>query len=351
MDMQQMMAAAGMAPDTSSATQGVQGTTPSLLTGGNGEPKGQLIHFCQLYCKRPITKSDIVYNAAKYGDVYQVTVTLNCVEGQRFVGETAATEKEAEKNAAYQALVFFQPISDSLPPPVPKTKNKKRKTPGAGADGADGEQPALKALKMGGADPQLAEGVNPALTSKVLLNNVCMTLMRRPMEKGEIAYTTNKTPIGYQSTLKLPFLPGEWGQLAWAGEVATQQKQAEQNAAKEALEAMNQGMDTITSLLPPAPVKQQWPCGKSSKGKGKMKGGKNKGWDYGWDFGWDSWDSWDPWGMKGMMFGMDKGYGKGMDMGMGKGKMDAGMGKGMNMGMAGWAGGELESLSAWQALC
>jgi len=123
------------------------------------------------------------------------------------------------------------------------------------------------------------------------------------MQKGEVLYETHQTPIGFQSTVRLPCLPGEWSELAWAGEVASQQKQAEQNAAKEALEAVNSNLESIRALLPQPQTKP--PSGKSGgwmmdgKGWGCMgPKGKSKGWGY--------------WG-KGMM--------------------------GMGMGMSGWGGG------------
>jgi len=300
---------------------------PALSAAATAEPKGALNHFAQRYCKRPVTKDDIVYTSAKYGKVFQVTVTLNCMEGQQFVGETAVTLKEAEKNAAYQALIHFEPLNDALP--ALPSKNKKRKaTPSAAPGGAmalpmDGgfgaEEPALKALKamsggatMGGLS--VGGSDNPALTSKVVLNTVCMKLLKRPMQKGEICYETHQTPIGFQSTVRLPCLPGEWGELAWAGEVAQQQKQAEQNAAKEALEAVNQNAENIKSLLPGQPPKMGGGKGWMD-GKGQWGGGKGKGKGKWGDF----------WGKGGMMGG-----GMGMEMDP-------------SMGMLGGFGGELEA--------
>jgi len=312
----------------------------AAAVAGTGEPKGALNHFCQRYCKRPVTKDDIVYTSAKYGKVFQVTVTLNCMEGQAFVGETASTLKEAEKNAAYQALVHFEPLNDSLP--AASSKNKKRKTPATTTSaaaltlgGVRSEEPALKAMKTAdGGAAALASASNPALTCKVVLNTVCMKLLHRPMQKGEVVYETHQTPIGFQSTVRLPCLPGEWGELAWAGEVASQQKQAEQNAAKEALEAVNQSADQIKSLLPQQPVRSTGGKGAGGGGGwcdggkgwgGKCKGGKGK-WDY--------------WG-KGMMGWCDGGKGWG---GMGMGGMGIrpgpGMGMGTDMGMGGWGGGK-----------
>lgn len=314
--------AQGMLQGVPAANLALPAPAAHLAPSAVAEPKGALNHFCQRYCKRPVTKADIVYTSAKYGKVFQVTVTLNCMEGQQFVGETAMTLKEAEKNAAYQALVHFEPLNDTLPPVA--SKNKKRKATSAPAMPAlvhapllppqvdtgstvmaavATEEPALKALKTmtGAPDPISALGgvANPALTCKVVLNTVCMKLLKRPMQKGEVVYETHQTPIGYQSTVRLPCLPGEWGELAWAGEVAQQQKHAEQNAAKEALEAVNQNAETIRSQLP-LQQRQMAPAagapaagGACSKGQITMMqiqhgllGGKSKGKGKGKFFNW-----------------------------------------------------------------
>mmetsp|Transcript_18441 Transcript_18441/g.53579 ORF Transcript_18441/g.53579 Transcript_18441/m.53579 type:complete len:392 (-) Transcript_18441:73-1248(-) len=280
------------------------GVSPLSPAAAAVEPKGALNHFCQRFCRRPVTKSDIIYTSAKYGKVYQVTVTLHCIEGQQFVGETAATLKDAEKNAAQQALIHFEPLTDSLPPTVnSKNKNNKRKSPampgygmmpgmGALPDAAyqmqalDGElgQPAAKmfrgpdgsamALASGLPQPLTVAPDNPALTSKVMLNTACMKLLRRPLQKGEILYETVQTPLGYQSTVRLPCLPGELGLLTWAGEVAPQQKQAEQNSARQALEAITTNGEALGLQMPPP-----------GEPKAKQQKGKGKGWGKGW--GWN----------------------------------------------------------------
>jgi len=246
------------------------------------EPKGALNHFCQRFCKRPVTKMDIVYTSAKYGAVYQATVTLNCIEGQQFVGETATNVKEAEKNAAHQALIHLQPLHDSLPPLSANSKNKKRKQPGldAGQSGADPALEQASKLMKVASGPMAVPGDNPALTSKVLLNTICMKLLKRPMQKGEVLYETVQTPVGFQSTVRLPCLPGELGGLTWAGEVAQQQKQAEQNAAGQALEAINANPELTAVLAQPtggaarqAVGGELGGCQKGFKGKGKGKFG------------------------------------------------------------------------------
>jgi len=320
----------------SNMTGGYMGNVPPGAPSGissnpvlaQTEPKGALNHFCQRYCRRPVTKEDIVYTSAKYGKVYQATVTLNCIEGQQFVGEVAPVLKDAEKNAAQQALIHFEPCVDQLPP-LAGSKNKKRKTPSAPSVAIGsleakvelgGDEPAAKKAMLAGGIASPSE--NPALTPKVLLNTICMKLLKRPMQKGEVLYETHNTARGFQSTVRLPCLPGEMGELAWAGEVASQQKMAEQNAAAQALEAVNQNLDNLQAQLPVAPRKDSGSAKGSFKGgwgKGKGKG-KSSWYGKGGDYDWGGWGGFGP--GPGCYYG---GYGSGYGPGPG-GYCDDGFG-------------------------
>jgi len=259
------------------------------------EPKGALNHFCQRYCQRSVTKEDVVYTSAKYDKVFQATVTLSCIEGQQFVGEVAPNLKDAEKNAARQALLYFEPMVDQLPPPTGKSNNnKKRKTP-EGSPGQVFEEPAAKRAVLG--DGEASE--NPAMTPKVHLNNVCMKLLKRPLTKGEILYETNNTAQGFQSTVRLPCLPGEMGELAWAGEVAPQTKQAEQNAAAQALEAINDSLDDPQEQVPLTPRRDNGTTKGNSTPKGNNTTKGNSTTKGSWGKGKNSWSGkggWDSWG-------------------------------------------------------
>merc|ERR1711971_1134096 len=61
------------------------------------DSKTSLNHFCQRYVGRPVTKFDIVYTLNKYGMMYQAIVTLNCINGEQYAGESRPTPKEAEQ--------------------------------------------------------------------------------------------------------------------------------------------------------------------------------------------------------------------------------------------------------------
>jgi len=218
------------------------------------DPKTAVNQFCQRFCKRPLTKQDIVYTTQKFPGGFQSTLKLVCIDGQEFAGELAPTQKDAEKTASQQVLTFYAEQINTMPKVVAAGKKKKR--------------PASEIAP----DPNAAAA---HLTPKSELNSMAMKIMRTGTEKNQVVYETHQVVGGFQATVKLPGLPGEWGQQIWAGEVSSQRKDAEQSAASMALEAIVK--DTQLMLLFSAPPKaKNWSPGQG-KGKGKGKGGVNKG--------------------------------------------------------------------------
>merc|ERR1712232_1518364 len=92
------------------------------------------------------------------------------------------------------------------------------------------ENAAKKARIMPILDP-----TNPKMTDKVRLNSLLMRICRRPLRKGETVYETKNTPGGFQSTVTLNCLPGEWSGACWAGEPTRQRHLADCKAASAAL--------------------------------------------------------------------------------------------------------------------
>lgn len=107
---------------------------------------------------------------------------------------------------------------------------------------------------------------------KSLLNTYCQKVTKRPVTKGDVAYTTQHAGGGYyQGTVTLHCLGG----IQFAGEVSASRKDAEKKAAEQALAhysiaspASNQvaraGIEssmsiaiTPTSVGPPAPLPQE----------------------------------------------------------------------------------------------
>ena len=76
-------------------------------------PKSRLNHFLQMYCSRPITKTDFLFDHVRSdaeGEEYQATLTLLCIgqkngtEAPVFMGKVSSGWKEAEQEAAAAAL-------------------------------------------------------------------------------------------------------------------------------------------------------------------------------------------------------------------------------------------------------
>lgn len=111
---------------------------------------------------------------------------------------------------------------------------------------------------------------------------ICMKLLKRPMQKGEIVYDSPQIPGGFQSILRLPCLPDEWGKRQWTGKVCMSRKGAEQDAAEKALIDIKAAPEFTTLLAeasgpkPSGKKKGGDGEGKDSEGKGKGKGKKGK---------------------------------------------------------------------------
>jgi len=226
------------------------------------DPKTEVNQFCQRFCQRPVTKTDIVYVTSKFGHQFghqfQTIVKLNCVQGQEYAGNLCATPKEAEKSAAMQVLANYEAQIKALPP-VNSKETRKKATPFL--------TPAELAAKKA---RQAEEGDNPAITPKTELNSLCMRIAKRYLQKGETVYECRKVPGGYQATVKLSALPGDWKDRVWAGEVFTTKQKAEQSAAEIALAQIQGDSEMSEEAAKP-------------KGFGKGKG-KGKGWGKGWEW-------------------------------------------------------------------
>merc|ERR1719313_1267161 len=120
------------------------------------------------------------------------------------------------------------------------------------------------------APPKPADGESVE-TSKSALNVVCMKLLKRPMQKGEIVYDTPQIPGGFQSILRLPCLPDNWGKRQWTGKVSMSRKGAEQDVAERALLDIKAAPEFATMLSEASAPKQSGK--KKSEGEGGEEGG------------------------------------------------------------------------------
>mmetsp|Transcript_53036 Transcript_53036/g.119500 ORF Transcript_53036/g.119500 Transcript_53036/m.119500 type:complete len:335 (-) Transcript_53036:77-1081(-) len=245
------------------------------------DPKTELNQFCQQICARPVTKSDIVYVTSKFGHQFghqfQAIVTLNCLQGQEFAGYLSPTPKEAEKSAAQQALTTYTAQEAVLPTPTPAPKAA------AGGGSSDKEAKSTE------------ESDNPAITPKTKLNSLCMRIAKRFLQKGETVYESCKVVGGYQATVRLAALPGEWKDRTWAGEVFTTKQKAEQSAAVFALKQISADPElSEEAARPKGNNRGRGSGGKGEGSKGKdsssSSGGGGKGAGWGWTQGW-TWQS------------------------------------------------------------
>mmetsp|Transcript_96369 Transcript_96369/g.171282 ORF Transcript_96369/g.171282 Transcript_96369/m.171282 type:complete len:348 (-) Transcript_96369:101-1144(-) len=258
----------------------------------NADPKTELNHFLQKHCKRPVTKTDIVFTVQKFGPTqYQAIVKIACLDGQEYASEVTSDPKAAEKSAAEQALeANADLVSAAMAAPNAKKRNST----------AGPLTPAERAAKKAKAEEEGVE--NPAITPKTQLNSLCMRIAKRFLQKGETVYECNKVGLQYQATVTLACLPGEWGERAWAGHLSATKQKAEQSAAEEALKDITEDEGLSAEANTP-------------KGKGKGKGKKGGKFDFG---------KGNPMLMAGAMMGWDGGWGwgapeKGKSWGKGKG--------------------------------
>jgi len=201
------------------------------------DPKVALNNFIQAHTKKSVTKTCITYATQQFGEQYQCTVKLNCLDGQEFAGEVSDNQKNAEKKAAAQALDHFKDTMAEMPSSGSK-KKRKAETPMGGVEKWGNMEMAAQFAAF---QAWLHSWGTGGMSPKMMLNSVCGKLAkeRGGIAKGEVSYETANTPLGYQSTVTLTCLPGEVGQSVWAGEPAKSKKEAEQNAAKVALQSIS----------------------------------------------------------------------------------------------------------------
>jgi len=218
------------------------------------DPKVAFNTAAQKLAGRPITKLDIVYETTKYDNEYQSTVTLTFEDGHQYAGELASSKKEAEKNAAAQALQAIAPQLAAVVVPQKSAREvrggKKRKAEEAQEEGGGVIRALFAKTKIAKPCVPIAEG-NPANTPKVRLNTLCMKICKRVLQKGEMEYTTQSMQEGFQTTVKVQCLPGEWSGQAWAGELAASKPLAEHNAATQAIDAISKIEELVAAAMVP----------------------------------------------------------------------------------------------------
>eukprot|EP00929_Paragymnodinium_shiwhaense_P054027 TRINITY_DN27081_c0_g1_i1.p1 TRINITY_DN27081_c0_g1~~TRINITY_DN27081_c0_g1_i1.p1 ORF type:complete len:337 (+),score=99.45 TRINITY_DN27081_c0_g1_i1:96-1106(+) len=197
------------------------------------DPKTKLNTFCQKFTGRMIAKGDVAYTCGKVQGTnsFQGTVQLMCIEGQPvFAGELKIDKKDAEQDAARQALLAFDDEIQKIianPQAGGKKKNNNKRAASAAPPGEPGAQvPKIEQVQ----------------TPKMELNMVLMRLTKRTLTKNDSNFETGRSPYGspqsplFSCNLTLPCLPEPWCSKVWSGNPTSNQKDAEHSAASVALE-------------------------------------------------------------------------------------------------------------------
>eukprot|EP00929_Paragymnodinium_shiwhaense_P116261 TRINITY_DN8564_c0_g1_i2.p1 TRINITY_DN8564_c0_g1~~TRINITY_DN8564_c0_g1_i2.p1 ORF type:complete len:254 (-),score=71.25 TRINITY_DN8564_c0_g1_i2:246-1007(-) len=206
---------------------------------GHGDHKTILNRFCQKYCAKAIGKGEVVYTTQRCQgtDMYQAVVKLNCIDdGPEFAGELAGSKKEAEQNAAAQALDAYADEVEKLNSQV---KKKKRKSHEIETATDLSELPMHKLLKV-------QESISKA-SHKSLFIEFCTKVLGRLMAKDDFTFMVLCDDLGanrkYTCTLSCPSLPEPFTSDEWQGETCSSIKAAEHSAALAALNAMKDHED------------------------------------------------------------------------------------------------------------
>jgi len=209
-----------------------------LLDNAAITSKSQFNACCMKLVKRIMQKGEITYEtvAVPASDVaaggFQSTVKAPCLPGgyagMSWTGVLRANKRDSEQSAADKALRSLAV--------VPQFST------------AFGVAPFPEVKESTGAKQRTDER-NSAVTSKSQLNATCMRILKRVLTKGEITYETIVVPSGgYQSTVRLPCLPGEHANTPWPGSNCDTKKDAEQSAAEAALKFVTSEVEFASVL-------------------------------------------------------------------------------------------------------
>lgn len=274
------------------------------------DAKSQLHQACGKIAKRSLVKGEVVYECHQTEGGFQAVCKLLCLppellpdggtEEQAWAGEVTPSKQAAEQSAAAICLesLLSDPAIAELAGPA---KQKKASGKGAGkagkgdfdmdemynmmwsfmeSQGWGGEDYGETSPDMAGSAGAKAGGGGAASSEespKQQLNVISGKVAGRPLAKGEVEYTVNQTDGGFQATVTLHALPGEWASKVWAGDVAKSKALAETNAAAQALETIRTTPELMASITQPSKPQGKGKGKSKGKGKGKGGGGHSKG--------------------------------------------------------------------------
>lgn len=202
--------------------------------------KSKLINLVSKRGKRSLTKGEMVYEACEAEGGFAASVTCPMLQQQYAGDEVAPSKKQAEQAAAKAAIAAEFPNELGMGMAAPAAAWGGKGKQGWGALAFAGGCKGAPAFAAGTKRP-LASAVEERDNKSTLIHSMQM-LLQRPVQKGDIEFDTklvdeNNPQGGYVSHLTLPSYDQ---QAAWEGAQGEGKKQAEQNAAGQALAALQQ---------------------------------------------------------------------------------------------------------------
>lgn len=199
-----------------SAAPAVVGPPPERAAAGGG-CRRRLLRVVQGVLRRPLKPEDVVYETwtvmgENGATMLQASVRIEHYGGgASYLGDAAQTEDGAEESAAKIAIDDISGGLGGVPEPA-------RSTPNLGPDG----KPTARS----------AHNIKEQLARYLRL------LLNRNSKKGDVVYEnvnigTEEAPM-WQSTAKI----AAYDDSAYAGEVAATERDAENNAAKAAIDGL-----------------------------------------------------------------------------------------------------------------
>lgn len=181
---------------------------------------------CRRILKRSLVKEEVCYDAQEVVGGYQASVRLPELSvswGIRtFAGEVGFDRKDAESRAAgiaLQAILMDPELGPQAEPPA-----------------AIQDRPPIP---LGPQEGDLVIGeVIIRGSNKAKVSNICTRLSSDQLTQGGLHYETHEAIGGFQSLVTLKPLPGDWANTPIAGEILPTQAEAEESAAKFAIEAL-----------------------------------------------------------------------------------------------------------------
>mmetsp|Transcript_37402 Transcript_37402/g.66459 ORF Transcript_37402/g.66459 Transcript_37402/m.66459 type:complete len:344 (+) Transcript_37402:60-1091(+) len=209
------------AQDESSAGDFMDISSSSAYAEDGLDPKTKVVIFCQWSAGRPMQKGDLVYSTSRESGLFRATVKLNCFNGEEFSGASLPDRRQAENSAADAVLLAYrkQRAKASAPASVREDPNK----------------PMAKRRRVQ-SDAHEVEAVEPGINTR--LHEICVQLLGREPQAGDIMYEVAVTNEGLTAALRIPCLPAPLNNELWTSGSCTSRRDARMQAAAKAVKTI-----------------------------------------------------------------------------------------------------------------